>query len=355
MSSPSGPIVAANPPNLQLDRRVRELEAKLSVALQRIDELETHTNLKTKRFDISEYEVGILNYLRFCELSPFQRRFICSQSSAELYGILTPTSQNYYGSPDKGDAWIQFEFQREITIFGFIIQSYLSCFIKSYRLVSVDSDFTETLLFATSSEDGLNGELKEVTHTFQPAVRTKIIRFEQTGKSWSGKNFIGLKRMDFLTDQCQGPYFEDLLQTTNGDPHKLPVNLTARYFDVYSFLSVNPESYICTFDSPTPSWFQVEFVQGRVSVAGYRLRKHDVLRMKQWTIRGSNDIQLALESWVIIHNISEPQDSPSFGVYNCPPSAPFKFLRLVMDAPGWNERTYLAFWHFEIFGDYILD
>jgi hypothetical protein len=352
-SSSSLTHVLPNPPNPQFNRRVRELEAKLAITLRRLDELETHTNLQSKHFDASEYDIGILNYLHLCEFSPFHRRFICSQSSAELYGILSPTSQNYYGSPDKGDAWIQFEFHKEITVFGFIIQSYLSCFIKSYHLVSIDSDFAETILFATTSEDGLNGELKEVTHTFQPAVETKIIRFEQTGTSWSGKNFIGLKRMDFLTDQCPGPYFEHLLRDTNGDPHKLPVNLTARYFDVYSFLSLNPDSYICTFDSPTPSWFQIEFINGRVSITGYRLKKHDILRLKQWTLRGTNDPQLPLDRWIIIHSMDEPQDSPAFGLYRCPLSEPFKFIRLVMDSLGWNDRAYLAFWHFEIFGDLV--
>jgi hypothetical protein len=314
-----------------------------------------HTALKRKHFDVSDYEIGILNYLRLCEISPFQRRFVCSQSSAELYGILNPDSQNYYGSPDKGDAWIQFEFRREITFFGFVIQSYLSCFIKSYRIVSINSGGSETILFSTDSETGLHGELKEVMHTFQNPVRTKIIRFEQTGKSWTDKNFIGLKRFDFITDQCEGHYFKHLLQFCGGDPHKIPVNLTARYFDVYSFLSMNPSSYICTFDAPTPSWFQIEFVPGRVAVSGYRLKKHEVLKMRRWSLRGANDATLELEQWTVIHQADEPKDAPIFAVYNCATSEPYKFIRIVMDSPGWNDRTYLAFWHFEVFGDYILD
>jgi hypothetical protein len=348
-------IVPAPAPSARTENRIQELEAKLAVALQRIDELEMHTSLKRKHFDVSDYEIGILNYLRLCEISPFQRRFICSQSSAELYGILNPNCQNYYGSPDKGDAWIQFEFKRELTVFGFLIQSYLSCFIKSYRIVSINSDLAETVLFATDSEVGLQGELKEVAHKFERPVKTKIIRFEQTGKSWTDKNFIGLKRFDFLTDQCQGHYFEHLLQFAGGDPHKLPVNLTARYFDVYSFLSMNPSSYICTFDAPTPSWFQIEFLLGCVCISGYRLKRHEVLKMKKWSLRGSNDATLELDKWIMIHETEEPKDGPVCKVYTCPQSQPYKYLRIVMDSPGWNDRSYLAFWHFELFGDYILN
>jgi hypothetical protein len=161
-----------------LERQVSDLEMKLSIALQRIDELERHTSLTRKHFDISESEMGILNYLHLCERSAFDRRFICSQSSAGLYGILNPDSQNYYGSPDKGDAWVQFEFRAEMTFFGFLIQSYLSCYIKSYRIVSINSDFSETVVFSTASETGLQGELKVVTHDFQPPIKTRVIRFE---------------------------------------------------------------------------------------------------------------------------------------------------------------------------------
>jgi hypothetical protein len=54
-------VIPQNHSNPHLEDRVRELEAKLSVALQRIDELELHTSLKHKHFDISDYEIVILN------------------------------------------------------------------------------------------------------------------------------------------------------------------------------------------------------------------------------------------------------------------------------------------------------
>jgi hypothetical protein len=342
-------------PITPFERRLQQLEAKFSQTLTRIDQLELHTNLKRKHFPLSPSEHGILSYLRISQPSPIERRFLCSQSSADLYGILSPTLENYYGSPDNGDCWLQFEFKHEITIFGFVIQSYLSCFLKSYRIVCTLSDGSEKVVFSTDSEIGLCGELKEITHTFQPPAVTRIIRIEQTGPSWDETNFIGIKRIDFLTDCCQGLYFEYLLQFCNCDPHRLPVKVTARYFDTYEFCKRKSESYICTFDCPIPSWFQIEFVEGKVSVCGYRMRKHEMLRLKRWTLRGSNDVTLKLNDWVIIHGIDEPEDSDLFGIYNCEFSGEFKYLRIVMETPGWNNRSYLAFWHFEVFGDYILD
>jgi hypothetical protein len=118
---------------------------------------------------------------------------------------------------------------------------------------------------------------------------------------------------------------------------------------------MNPSSYICTFDAPTPSWFQIEFVFGRACISGYRFKRHEVLKMKKWSLRGSNDGTLEVNRWTVIHETEEPQDAPIFKVYTCQTSQPYKYLRIVMDAPGWNDRTYLAFWHFEVFGDYVLD
>jgi hypothetical protein len=341
--------------NDRLQHRVTHLEAKLSVALQRIDDLERHTSLKRKHFEVSDSEIGILNYLRLTQVSLFDRRFVCSQSSAELFGIMNPNIENYYGSPDKGDAWVQFEFKKEITILSFLIQSYLSCFIKSYRMVAIGPDFAETVLYSTTSEDGLNGQLKQVIHDLDRPIKTKIVRFEQTGKSWTDKNFIGIKRLDFRTDQCQGFYFEHLLKFVGGDHHKIPVNLTSHYFDVYAFVNMNPNSYICTFDDPTPSWFHIEFVQGRAAIAGYRLKRHEALKLKAWSLRGSNDPTLELERWKVLHRVDETKENPVFGLYHCDLSEPYKYVRIVMDGPSWNDRTYLAFWHFELFGDYVTD
>jgi hypothetical protein len=178
---------------------------------------------------------------------------------------------------------------------------------------------------------------------------------EQTGKSWTDKNFIGIKRMDFRTNKASGYYFESLLKTMRGDPHKIPVNLTSKYFDVYSFIYMNPSSYICTFDSPLPSWFQVEFATGRVAVTGYRFKRHEVLKLRSWTLRGSNDPTLDVAAWTVLHQVNETKNEGLFNVYTCPAGEPVKFIRILMEGPGWNDRTYLAFWHFEIFGDYVID
>lgn len=345
-------LIAANE---RLQHQVSELEQKLSICLLRLDDLEKHTKLRTKAFEVSDTEIGILRYLQLCQKSNFKRKFFSSQSSAELFGIVNPDSQNYYGSPDKGDAWVQFEFPCEVTVYAFLIQSYLSCFIKSYRMISINEDFSETVLYSTNAETGLKGELKEVVHRLEKPVKTRKIRFEQTGRSWTDKNFIGIKRMDFRTNQCEGYYLEHLMKCVGGDPHKIPVQITSRYFDVYSFTMMNPSSYICTFDSPSPSWFQVEIAEGRVSVVGYRIKRHEALKIRSWTIRGSNDPTLELDKWTEVDRVEEEKEGPLLKTYRCKKSSPFKFIRLVMAGPGWNDRDYLAFWHFELFGDYIID
>lgn len=338
--------------NRRLHGIVADLQQKLDVCLLRINDLEKHTSMKMKHFDVSDSDIGVLRYLQLCQRTIHERKFFCSQSSAELYGITNPNSENYYGSPDRGDAWIQFEFVKPITVFGFLIQSYLSCFIKSYRIVAISDDYTETVLFTTSSEIGLKGEKKQVTHRFDRPIKTRKIRFEQTGPSWAEKNFIGIKRMDFQTDQCEGFYFENLLKTLQ-DPHKIPVSITAKYFDVYSFTLMNPPSYVCTFDAPSPSWFQIEFSEGQICMTGYRLKKHESLRIRSWMVKGTNDPSLDMDHWNVIHKVSEEKEGPLFGVFSCEKSEPYKYIRIIMDGPAWNDRCYLAFWHFEVFGDYI--
>jgi hypothetical protein len=338
-----------------LEERVKELEEKLRISLQRLDGLERHTSLKEHHFPVSRTDIGILRYLVLTASSPFDRRFAVSQSSAELYAIVDPECQNYYGSPDKGDSWIQFEFRHELTVFGFVIQSYLSCFVKSYRIVAINSDLSEQVLYSTDGEIGLQGELREVKREFKPPVKARILRFEQTGKSWSDKNFIGIKRLDFRTDQCEGYYMEHLMRICDGDPHKIPVNVTSKYFDPHAFVVQNPRSYICTFDSPTPSFFQIELLYGRAVARGYRLRRHEALKLRTWSLRASNDATLALEDWTVLHKVAESNFGELLAVYEFENQTAFKYFRLVMDGPGWNDRTYLAFWHLELFGDYLME
>jgi hypothetical protein len=341
--------------NQQLENRVQETEQRLRIVLERLDALESHTKLEKHSFRLSKVDIGILGYLRLTEYSPLERKFSVSQSSAELYSIVDPECENYYGSPDKGDAWVQFEFKHDITFFGFIIQSYLSCFTKSYRIVSINSDLSEQVLYATSAETGLQGELKIVTRDFRPPVKTRILRFEQTGKSWSEKNFIGIKRLDFRTDQCEGYYLEHLMRLSERDAHKIPVNVTSKYFDPYAFVLQNPKSYVCTFDAPAPSWFQIELLYGRALVTGYRLRRHDALKMKDWCLKASNDVTVPIDDWQVLHSVSEQAEGDSFLVFDIDGKSPFKYFRLVMNGPGWNGRTYLAFWHLELFGDYFVE
>ena len=339
--------------NERLNAVVKDLQQKLDVCMLRINDLERHTAMNSKRFPVSDCDIGVLRYLQLCQRKPHERKFYCSQSSAELYGIINPNTDSYYGSPDKGDAWIQFEFVKPITVFGFLIQSYLSCFIKSYRIVAVGDDYSESVVFSTACEIGLKGEKKQVTHRFDKPVKTRRLRFEQTGPSWAEKNFIGIKRMDFQTDQCEGFYFENVMKTVQ-DPHKVPVNITAKYFDVYSFTVMNPVSYVCTFDTPSPSWFQIEFAEGQICITGYRIKKHESLRMKAWSVKGSNDATLELDKWKEIHRVCEEKEGPLFRVFSCPKSDPYKYIRIIMEGHAWNDRDYLAFWHFEVFGDYVI-
>ena len=149
--------------------------------------------------------------------------------------------------------------------------------------------------------------------------------------------------------------FSDMIKEANGDAHRIPVSVTAKYFDFSSFHTFHPHSYICTFDSPTPSWFQVEIATGRASVEGYRLIRHESLTLKSWSVIGSNDQNSPIDQWTKIHSVSESIKGPLRSVYECNPSPPFKFIRLIMEGEGWNDRCYLSFYHFEIFGKLYTD
>ena len=192
-----------------------------------------------------------------------------------------------------------------------------------------------------------------VTHTFKERP-VKILRFEQTGKSWSDKNFIGIKHLDFITDKTKN-VFADMIEQANGDYHRIPVNITAKYFDFSSFHTLHPYSYVCTFDSPLPSWFQVEIVAGKASIEGYRLYRHESLTLKSWILKGTNDQNMPINDWLIIHEVNEATKGDLKSIYSCPKSPPVKYIRIVMNGEGWNERNYLSFYHFDIFGRLFTD
>ncbi|OHS94142.1 hypothetical protein TRFO_39673 [Tritrichomonas foetus] len=346
---PDTPTAKLERLNKKISDSVDLITDKLEVILKRLDDLEKHTSLKEKHFPISEHDKGIFAYLRAIEYNVFSPRIICTQSSADLFSIIDPESPNYYGSPDKGDCWIQFDFQQPINVTGFQLQSCRSCFVKSYRITTFNDDLSTAVLYSTDAETGLNGQMQVVTHTFKKKRLVKCIRFEQTGKSWSDKNFIGIKHLDFMTDHTKN-LLADMIQQSNGNPHRIPVSITAKYFDFSTFHTLHPNSYICTFDSPLPSWFQVEISVGKASIEGYRLHRHESLTMKSWTIKGTNNQRNPIEEWVTIHSVEEKAKGELNAVYSCNPSPPVKYIRLIMDGEGWNERNYLSFYHFEVFG-----
>lgn len=313
--------------------------------------IDRNMKLFVKSFPMDKKKCGVLDYLRHSQDSKFDRKFVASQSSRDIYNLIDSKSVDTFRSGhSNSDFWITFEFEKPISIVGIKLQSTACDFLKSFQIVvGVD------IVYLTNNEKNIQKPHRTATIQFTPQITQKIT-IQQNGTTP-----FELKNVEFasLDDEFPEGVFKKLVQNAGGDPHKAKVNITARNFDLETFHSINELSNISTL-SEDVNWFQIEFIEGKMHVTGYRLKRTQNFLLRGWKVYGSDDDSYPLSDWTLIDERYEEKnhqyDVIEFYEVNHPSNnnKGFRFLRLVSDVEKWNKTKNLTFYNLDFFGDYYL-
>ena len=293
---------------------------------------------------------GIIRRLERKQKTPFDRLFVASQSSNDIYNLIDPnTNDDFITSDIKKKFFITFELKEPVMINGMKIWSSNYGYPKSFD-ISVDGQIVKSIKEAVE----LNGKNKEMTIQFDAIQGTKI-QFIQTGQSWDRKSHkINIKRIEILSseDKFSKGVFTTLIESSeNHDPHKCPVIVSATSHDNNSFYlsDTNKNVYMTNINQ----WFQIEFICGQVILCGFRLKKGKITKIKNFKIICTNDVNKPEENWETLFEINE-QEQNDFATYEFnQPSHPIKFVRLMQIGTSWNNQKAFSFKHLDFFGAYV--
>ncbi|OHT13643.1 hypothetical protein TRFO_16205 [Tritrichomonas foetus] len=298
---------------------------------------------------------GICQYLIGSQTTKFDHLVIPSQSSGDVYCIIDENDGGNYSSGAGDYEWIQFEFQEEIEVTSFKIQSAHRAFLKTWGIVAYNEDGKEITLYETKNDNSLKGKNAEFSTAVLEKVKTNKIRLEKFGVNWSDTNFMRVKNIEFYTDdpKYQNGVFKQLLQEADDhDPHKAAVYLTASNFDFRYFHQINPKRSLCTLYDEKLPYFQIEFPKGKVKISGYRIQQLIKYPVLSWSLTGSND----KKHWKTLHNgetkVEEISQVMIYGVDN-ENGETFRFFRISNTMPNEDDNLKLRIRHFDVFGEYI--
>lgn len=311
--------------------------------------IDRNMNLFIKSFPMDKRKCGVLDYLKHSQDSKFSRKFIASQSSRDIYNLIDPNSDDFFRSGNT-DFWISFEFEKPISIVGVKLQSTACNFLSSFQIM-VGSD----IIYLTQNEKNIQKPNRIATIQFSPQMTQKLTIQQNGGTPFE------LRNIEFasLDDEFPEGVFKKMLQNAGGDPHKINVKITAKNFDLETFYSINELSNISTF-SEDVNWFQVEFMEGKMHVTGYRLKRAQVFLLRGWKIYGSDDDSFPLSEWFLIDERYEKKQLQYsaldyYEVKDDKRNKGFRFIRLVSDVEKWNGTKNLTFYNLDFFGDYYLE
>ena len=314
--------------------------------------------------EISLETPGILEQLKSKEKTKFDRYFIASQSSCDLYNIIDPETKDFFCSSNSGNFYINFELEESIEIKGMQIFSSLKHFPKSFD-ISIDKKLIKSIKEANE----LNGANKMMSIEFEP-ISGKNIRFTQTGPNWDkNSNWIDIVRIEILSSSkkfsegvfstlikecsnCDQNNHTLVKKSENNDPHLSRVFISSSCFDLNSFHSLNSARMIGT-NSHKNSWFQIELACGFAILNGFRLKKNKKHKLKSFKIICSDDINKPIEEWTTLIEVDEEKEDEhqDLDIYKFTrPSPPTKIIRLVMTGKNWSNQYCLQFFHIDFFG-----
>lgn len=296
---------------------------------------------------------GILEQLRRRETSKFRHRLvIASVSTMDIYNLIDPNTQDYFGTSNLGDSFIEFELERPITMSKLDVYSANRYFPQSF-----DVEVDDRIVASIKGTKKLNGPNRVMNVIFKPC-RGQKIRIKQTGPNLDeGDNFLIFKRFEIQSPDpefASGVFATLINASESRDPHKCPVFISASRFDFNAFTSLDAPYNICVPDEN--SWFQVELPYGFAFLTGCRIKRGDQNRLRSFRIICSDNCQKPLISWTTLLDVSEKtkDEHKLLDTYMFQSrSPPAKFVRIILTGPHWDNEWFLIFFHFDLFGTYM--
>ena len=295
----------------------------------------------------------LIAWLRDQEAALHQKMVVVRQSSNDLYGMLNPNSSDWYGSFEDPGAWIEIELKEAVLVRGVVVKSSSDCaFPKTFEVKLSDGRGCRVKQECSFvNESGLNGKNRSVETTFKP-VWARFVRIESCGPNWDrGDHHFHVGGFELLGQHR--PYRDGVFRrifSWGEDDAWRSFDVRARDFDGSEIHIPNPEKNICTFCGDH-QWVEVEIVRGSLLVSGYKLRTDS---MREWTLRGSNDLSCDLDDWDIIHK-TRSQCDDEVQEFQCSWPTPFKYLRLVNEVPDSDGDKRIRLYYFDVCGTFIPD
>ena len=334
---------------------IKEQAEKISSLESRLQSFGSNSQSFGRFFsvDMSKEGPGIIAQLKDRQKTPFDRLFVASQSSNDIYTLLVPNEENDFTTINDGNFYIEFELEKAVTINGVKVFSSDSYFPKSFD-IAVEGKTVKSVKEARE----LNGEYKDMTVNFEP-IHGRKIRFIQKGPNWDeNTNFLYIKGIELLSSESRyskGVFKTLVDESEDKDPHKCPVIISASYFDFNNFYRVDSKINTYTYDFEN-SWFQVELTRGTAILNGFRLKRCGKFRLKSYKLICTFFSSKPESSWTKLIEINEKSNDEHglLDIYEFPhPSPPTRFVRLVQTGRGWNNDLQLRFFHFDLFGSYF--
>ncbi|KAK8840226.1 hypothetical protein M9Y10_031171 [Tritrichomonas musculus] len=337
------------------EKEISDLKKQISENDKKCDNLLQVVNNNPESFSVepSLQNQGILERLKSREKNHFDRLFIASQSSCDIYNLLDPNTNDAFCTSSSEGFYIEFELEQEVSITGVKIFSSYKYFPKSF-----DIGIEGMKMVSVENAEDLNGKDKEMTINFRQ-VSGKKIRFTQTVPNWDkGTNYILIKRIEILSNEKKyaGGVFSTLIKSSLGrDPHIIPVFITSDGYGFNTFYSEKITGNTSTLNEEN-AWFQIELTQGFAILNGFLLHRGDPWVIRSFKIICTDDIRRPIDSWLTLFEINEKKEGEhrmnEIYLFDRP-SPILRIIRLIQTGPNWCNNHFLKFFHFDFFGVYF--
>lgn len=316
--------------------------------------IDFYTSFKYLYFAKSDlHSPGIFNYLKDKQKNNFDRLFIASQSTRDIYCLIDKNSNDFYNTCNSQFHFIQFELKNEIPINGMII---FSSICNTWFPRSFDIYVNDEKMKSIKDANELNGLNKQMIINFD-VKNANNIRIVFTDFNWIEGNYIvGLKRIELLSPidkYSQGVFSTIIDESKEKDPHKCDVLISATNYEYSSFYLIDSNKFLMTYPFDEDQWFQVELTKGMALIHAIRVKNNS---LKAFKIIATDDAKKPLDSWLKLIEIKEEsrKDHKQLEIYDLDhPSPPVKIIRIIQTEPTWDNNKRLLLYHFDIFGYYI--
>jgi hypothetical protein len=277
----------------------------------------------------------------------FDPQCILRKSSRDLFGFIDPESSDVYGSSDSGRGWIEIEFRNPVPISQVEIRTAREHFPRSFDLVLTQMNGQITRREVRDAD--LDGSNKSQRYEFEEMF-IKSIKFQQKGPNWKGDRVFQLASIELFSSSrlFASGVFGTIFGHSRTGIHKL-VSITARDFDASTVHLPCGARAVSTW-SGAKEWLEIDLVDHCLLLSAYRLKQIDSVRLRSWSLLGSNDRSLPLGEWEEIDSQEESERGELASFVFHARGGPFRYFRIVNTGPRWDGKDQLCLSHLELFG-----